>query len=165
MKLVCCGPTRKEATAVSRKTFTLYFISLLAAGLVGFWLTAFGNSGNSTPKAVAGLALMLASVVGFVVVFRRELRTTEVEKMAEWEEARAQGRRGFVLSQVRGALTIMLLSSVAVASVGYSPGRPLGEGLLDLAYLLWAVPACAALVALWSLAWWNWQEKRYAGHA
>jgi hypothetical protein len=84
--------------------------------------------------------------------------------MAKWAEARAKGRRGYVLSQVRGTLPLLLLLPLVSVSVGYSHGRPLGEELRAFAYLLWAAPVCVASVTLWSLAWWNRQSKKYAGH-
>jgi len=147
---------------MSRRRFTLYFISLLALGLAGVWLN-FHNPRELTGRAVAGLVLIFAAVVGFVVVFRRELRTTEAEERAEWAKVRPQGRRGFVRSQVLGSLPPLLLFPLVITSGSYYPGRPLGEQLQDLGYLLWLAPGVVALVALWSLAWWNWQEKKYAG--
>ena len=147
---------------MSRIRFTLYFVSLLALGIAGFWLNV-QNPRELTGRAVAGLMLMFAATVGFVVVFRRELRTTNAEERAEWAKVRPKGRRGFVRSQVLGSLPLLLLIPLTIASVGYSRGRPLGEELQDLSYFLWLVPVGVALVAIWSLAWWNLQEKKYAG--
>ena len=146
---------------MSRKTFTLYFVSLLAVGLVGIWLTAFSNSGNSTPRAVAGLALMLAAVVGFVTVFGREVRATEAEKRAEWAKAKAMGRRGFVLRQVLVLLLCLLLFEAFKLFGNYFSGRPLAESARSLGDLLWLVPAGVAPVSLWALLWWNRQSKKY----
>ena len=149
---------------MSRQKFALYFVSLLALGLLGVWLV-FENLRDSTPKFVAGLALMLAAVVGFVTVFRRDVRATEAEKRAEWEKAKAMGRRGFVLRQVLGVVLVLLLFRAAELCVSYFSGRPLADSARSLGDLLWLAPAGAAAVALWALAWWNWQSKKYAGTA
>lgn len=145
---------------MSRQKFALYFVSLLAPGLAGFWLV-FQNLRDSTPKFVAGLALMLAAVVGFVTVFGREVKATEAEKRAEWAKAKAMGRRGFVLRQVLVLLLCLLLFEVFELFGNYINGRPLTESARSLGDLLWLVPAGVAAVALWSLAWWNWQSKKY----
>lgn len=144
------------------KKFALYFVALLASGFAGGWL-GLQNPRGSTPRAVAGLALMLAAVVGFVTVFRGELRESEAEKRAGWAKTKAKGRKGFVTRQVLGALLFLLLFRAPDLAGAYFSGRPAGESLRSLGDLIWLAPAAAAAVALWPLAWWNRREKRYAG--
>ena len=141
---------------MSGKKFALSFIPLLALGLVGFWLN-FRNR-----DAVAGILLMFVAVVGLVVVFRRDLKTTEAEERAAWAKARALGRRKFVLRQVFVSLLILLAPLTATLCVAYFRGDSLGAEVGTLRWLLWLAPLFAALVAVWELAWWNWQKKKYA---
>jgi hypothetical protein len=148
---------------MSRTRFFFTYIFLMALGLFGMWL-GFRTRDASDLGTVLGALLVLGATVGLLFTFRHDLREPESEKRAEWERAKAKGRRHHVLSQIGfGVLcwVLMLLPSLLVDV--YWGGGPWDAALLYLKMQAVLGVLVVAICGLWGLMWWSYQVRKYRG--
>jgi hypothetical protein len=148
---------------MSRMRFLLTFTFLVSIGLFGTWL-GFQTDDPSDIRMLLGLLLVLAAMVGILIAFRRDLHKPEGEKRAEWERAKAKGKRHYVLGQIGSVLLPwVLLSLLSLVDDVYWGGKSRDVTLQHLRSRAAVGVLVAAICSLWALMRWSYQERKYSG--
>ena len=104
---------------MSRKSTVLYS-GLITAGVLGAWLAGLFEpatpsaeiSGPQLLLAFLGFFLLVGSLIGVVLVFRRNQHSTHKPDMSDWEVVREKGRSSYIKSAL---LKGTLLGLVAIS--------------------------------------------------
>ena len=145
---------------MSRRNLAFAYIIIVTLGILGVWLGSVAADSGDIRRWL-GLTMLLGAVCGLVVIYRRDLRPSEREKEIEWQRIRARGKLWFVLMQV-------LLSQVVwfpiLFSGAYEFYKTRTWSALTLPPWWWFGLAVMGAVfnLIWSLTWWQRQERSRA---
>ena len=145
---------------MSTKKFTWMYLSLVMLGIIGIWLGYRAFESTNIPFWLGPL-IVLCAVSSLILVFRRDLRCpTEREKIARWKRAAADGKGRFVVRQILfGQLALLPLLATDLFSSYRRDESWNPKSLLLMSAIM------VGGIAISSLAWWHFQQRRYENAA
>ena len=145
---------------MSRSTSALAYIILAASALLGSWLMGLFESEQAAKevsradllRSLFGFFLLVGSLIGGVLVTRRNMREMSRDELAVWELIRQTGRRTYVRAAVVRGCVLGSITASLIALYQLKDRRLEGKDAIAfvILFLIYALGTYYMAVKTWA---------------